>query len=62
MIAPGPLDTVILASHDLKLAKERIRCFIHLIRLSGIIARLAQKFGHQGGMEFKIIERCGTPL
>jgi len=68
MITNSPRNAILLASHDLRVAKERISSFIHLIRLSGVLAALSSQLGTRAVPEYETINRyvalytCFLPL
>ena len=60
MITAPPSKVTVLASHDLTTAKERIACFVHIVRISSVLGALASRLAHREVMEFKPIIRYAT--
>ena len=61
MITDEPRDANVLATHDLRVAGQRIKCLINLIRLSAVLTGMSKRLGQRGVPEFQTIERCAVP-
>jgi hypothetical protein len=46
----------ILATHDVTQAMGRIRCYVHILRISGVLAGLAEQLEYRQMKEFGIVK------